>query len=287
MYMKAPMPGSNRLNLYPDEIPQKKLKELMDSGIDIGAFCSASKRPLLITDIYEVFPSLAQWSPEFLHQKIGDRVVEVNTSKTDVFQEYHQPIKMSLKEYSREIQAECTTSGRRLYLGALGINQSFPELKSDICFDALLPQERLGLKYLWYGPQGNTTGLHYDTSDNFFMQMYGQKRWLISEPNSFLNLHPRSALSNYPKITDFNPVKPDFEKFPKAQKVKFYDLMIPPDTVLYIPAYWWHQVISCSTVISVNIWCKTSVLKAEWGALQLIPLYLRNLMGFNIFPKRF
>lgn len=285
--MQAPTPDSNHLNLYPDAIPQRKLKELIDSGVDIGTFCSASKRPLLITDIYEVFPALVQWSPEFLHQKIGDKIVEVNTSKTDVFQEYHQPIKMSLKEYSREIQAEHTTSGRRLYLGALGINQSFPELKADIFFDALLPQERLGLKYLWYGPQGNTTGLHYDTSENFFMQMYGQKRWLISEPDSFLNLHPRSALSQYPKITDFNPLNPDFNKFPKAQKVKFYDLMMQPGSVLYVPDYWWHQVISCSTVVSVNIWCKTSVLKAEWGALQLIPLYLRNLMGFNIFPKRF
>jgi hypothetical protein len=46
-------------------------------------------------------------------------------------------------------------------------------------------------------------------------------------------------------------------------------------------------VMSYSTIISVNIWCKTSIFKAEWGALQLIPLYIRNLMGFNIFPKRF
>jgi hypothetical protein len=278
---------SNPLNLYSDSIPQKKLKELIDSGVDIGTFCSQSRRPLLITDIYEVFPSLAQWSPEFLHEKIGDKSVEVNTSETDVFQEYHRPIQMSLNEYAREISADQTKSGRRLYLGALGINQSFPELKSDILFDSLLPQDRLGLKYLWYGPGGNTTGLHYDTSENFFMQMYGQKRWLISEPNSFLNLHPRSPLSNYPKITDFNPLKPDFEKFPKARKVKFYDLTINPGSVLFVPAYWWHQVMSYNTIISVNIWCKTSILKAEWGALQLVPLYIRNLLGYNIFPKRY
>ena len=285
--MNAPTKDTNQLNLYPDEIPQKKLKDLIDSGVDIGSFCSKSKRPLLITDIYEVFPSLAQWSPEYLHEKVGDKIVEVNTSETDVFQEYHRPIKMSLKEYSHEISTDKPRSGRRLYLGALGINQSFPELKSEILFDALLPQERLGLKYLWYGPGGNTTGLHYDTSENFFMQMYGQKRWVMSEPDSFLNLYPRSALSNYPKVTNFNPLRPDFEKFPKAQKVKFYDLMINPGSVLYVPAYWWHQVISYSPIISVNIWCKTSILKAEWGALQLVPLYIRNLLGFNIFPKRF
>ena len=278
---------SSQLNLYPGQILQRKLKDLVDSGVDLGALCSQSKRPLLITDIYEVFPSLAQWSPEFLHEKVGDKTVEVNTSETDVFQEYHRPIQMSLKEYSHEMSSDHPKAGRRLYLGALGINQSFPELKSEILFDSLLPQERLGLKYLWYGRSGNTTGLHYDTSENFFMQLYGQKRWLISEPGSFLNLYPRSAFSNYPKITDFNPLKPDFDKFPKAEKVKFYDLTMDAGTILYMPAYWWHQVTSYSTIISVNIWCKTSIFKAQWGALQLIPLYIRNLMGFSIFPKRF
>ena len=151
---------SSQLNLYPDKIPQRKLKELIESGVDIGALCSQSKRPLLITDIHEVFPSLAQWSPEFLQEKVGDKIVEVNTSETDVFQEYHRPIRMSMKEYSDEMTSETPKAGRRLYLGALGINQSFPELKSEILFDALLPQERLGLKYLWYGRGGNTTGLH-------------------------------------------------------------------------------------------------------------------------------
>lgn len=190
---------SSQLNLYSGQIPQRKLKDLVDSGVDIGTLCSQSKRPLLITDIYEVFPSLAQWSPEFLHEKVGDKTVEVNTSETDVFQEYHRPIQMSLKEYSNEMSREHPKAGRRLYLGALGINQSFPELKSEILFDTLLPQDRLGLKYLWYGRGGNTTGLHYDTSENFFMQLYGQKRWLISEPNSFFKSASAFGFVKLPK----------------------------------------------------------------------------------------
>ena len=145
-----------------------KLKEFVDKKIDIYEFCSKNKKPLLITNVYEVFPELAQWSPEFLREKAGNKVIEVNTSKTDVFQEYHQPIKMTLDEYAREISLDTPTSGRRLYMGAQGVNQSFPEIKSDIHFDQMLPSEKLGLKYLWYGPGGNTTGLLYDTMDNFF-----------------------------------------------------------------------------------------------------------------------
>lgn len=275
------------LNLYPDQVPTIRLKDLIDSNVDIYTFCSNGKKPLLITDAYEVFPEMAKWSPEFLREKVGNKVINVNTSKTDVFQEYHLPIQMTLEEYSNEIKLDMPTSGRRLYMGAQGVNQSFPELKHDIHFDSLLPDEKLGLKYLWFGPSGNTTGLHYDTADNFFVQLYGQKRWIMSEPYSFLNLYPRSSLSHYPRVTDFNPLKPDFDKFPKARKVKFYDITVDPGNILFAPPYWWHQVISNSTIISVNIWCSTSKLKAEWGALQLIPTYIKTLLGNNIFPKQY
>lgn len=275
------------LNLYPEKVPSVRLKELLDNNIDIYTHCSKRKKPLMITDVYEVFPELAQWSPEFLRQRVGDKIIDVNTSKTDVFQEYHEPIQMTLDEYSREINLEKTTSGRRLYMGAQGINQSFPELKSDIYFDSLLPSEKLGLKYLWYGPGGNTTGLHYDTMDNFFVQLYGQKRWIMSEPDSFINLYPRSSFSHYPRVTDFNPLRPDFERFPKARKVQFYDITVNPGNVLFAPPYWWHQVTSYSTIISVNIWCATTKLKAEWGALQLLPTYIKGILGHSIFPKQY
>ena len=275
------------LNLYPNPVPSKKLKELIDDGINLYELCSKSKTPLLITDIYDVFPSLAKWSPEFLHEKSGGKIIDVNTSKNDVFQEYHQPIQMSLEDYSREMDATETTSGRRLYMGAQGINQCFPELKSEILFDSLLPQEKLGLKYLWYGPGGNTTGLHYDTADNFFIQLYGQKRWLMTNPGNLINLHPRSPFSDYPRVTNFNPLKPDFEQFPRARKVKFYDILVNPGNALFVPPYWWHQVISLNKIISINIWCDTSKLRMEWGALQLIPTYIKSLAGISIFPKQY
>ena len=82
-------------------------------------------------------------------------------------------------------------------------------------------------------------------------------------------------------------MKPDFEKFPKARKVKFYDITVDPGNILFAPPYWWHQVISKSTIISVNIWCSTSKFKAEWGALQLIPTYVKTILGHNIFPKQY
>jgi ectoine hydroxylase-related dioxygenase (phytanoyl-CoA dioxygenase family) len=81
-------------------------------------------------------------------------------------------------------------------------------------------------------------------------------------------------------------VKPDFEKFPKAKKVKFYDLTVHPGSVLFVPPYWWHQVSSVSTSISVSIWCKTGLLKAEWGALQLLPTHIKYFTKQIFLAKR-
>lgn len=269
--------NSNKFNLYPDEIPRIKLKKFIEADVDIYSYCQHLETPLYITDIYEVFPSLEKWAPNFLENKIGDTVVKVNTSETNIFVDYHHPLEISLRDYSKQINSDNPNSGGNLYLSALNIDQNFPDLRSELKIDSLLPQEKLGLKWLWYGPKGNTTGLHYDSSDNFFMQLYGQKRWILSAPNNTLNLHPRSSLSKRPAISDFNPQKPDFDKFPKAHKVKFFDLMMQPGTVLYIPSFWWHQVESCSTAISVNIWCKTSMIKINWGAAHLLPLLIKSL----------
>ena len=276
---------SSQLRLYPDEIPQKKLKELIKSPMDLSALCRRSRKPLLITDIYEVFPTLAQWTPDFLNEKVGDKIVEVNSSDTDVFQEYRPAMKMSLREYSRQISLNSSGVGRRLYMGSLGIHQFLPEIEPDLLFDRLLPDETKHSD-LWYGPGDNTTGLHYDPFNNFFMQLFGEKRWLLTEPNSFLNLHPRSALSSYPRVSDFNPSTPDFEKFHKAKKVKFYDLRIKSGSILFVPPYWWHQVTSFSTSISVSVWCRTSLIKAEWGALQLLPTHIKYFMKHYLLAGR-
>lgn len=93
--------NSNKLSLYLKEIPQKKLKETIDSGTDVYAWCAQLKSSLLITYIYEVFPNLQSWTPSYLEEKIGDTTVRVNTSETNVFVNYDRPLKMSLKEYSK------------------------------------------------------------------------------------------------------------------------------------------------------------------------------------------
>jgi len=123
------------LNLYAEPLPQISLKELVDSGEDLFTRCVEGKKPLLLTKAYEVFPSLATWSPEFLRQKIGSKIIHVMTSKTGLFQEYYDETKMSFSDYVNEIEADNPNPARKLYMGSQPVAQFFPELLPDIHFD--------------------------------------------------------------------------------------------------------------------------------------------------------
>jgi ribosomal protein L16 Arg81 hydroxylase len=171
-------------------------------------------------------------------------------------------------------------------MGSQPVAHFFPELLPEIHFDHLLPKDLPGHPDLWYGPGGNTTGLHFDPQYNFFMQLYGIKRFLLSEPSSFSKLSPRSAFSKYPRVTDFNPLKPDFDRFPKARRVKFYDVTMEPGSILYLAPYWWHQVMSYTTIISLNIWLETPKLMANRCSVQMLPTYLKTLLAKTLFAQK-
>ena len=280
-YISLPSPA-----LYSDPIPQRNLKELLAEESDLFTFCTQTSRPFLFKNIFEVLPTLKNWSPEFLKDKIGNKIVSVNTSKTGVFQEYHKEIPLDFKSYTDIVTSDGLHNGSKVYMGGQVINKDFPELIPEIKFDTLLPKEKIGSKYLWFGPGNNVTGLHYDASYNFFVQLYGSKRFLFSAPSNFKKLYPRSAFSNYPMVSDVNPLELDDKKFPKAKSVKYYDIKIDAGSALYIPPYWWHQVISRDLIISVNLYCDTPKFLPEYGSFHLFPTYIRTLLKDTILTNR-
>ena len=51
---------------------------------------------------------------------------------------------------------------------------------------------------------------------------------------------------------------PDYNKYPNILKAKKIEITVPRGNILFLPAYWWHQVYSINTSISVNIWSEPS-----------------------------
>ena len=44
------------------------------------------------------------------------------------------------------------------------------------------------IAHLWYGSAGSRTRPHFDFYENFFMQVLGEKRWLLAPPAAFAEM---------------------------------------------------------------------------------------------------
>ena len=134
---------------------------------------------------------------------------------------------------------------------------------------------------LWVGQKGVVTHAHYDSFDNFIVQIRGEKRWTLFPPNItdthlhyYPFLHPSHAQSQI-DLTDVN--KRLFEKFKGARGLSG---VLKAGQVLYVPAFWTHFVEALSPTISFNAWSFTSQSDSMSTVFEIFDVY-RPLEGYD------
>ena len=114
--------------------------------------------------------------------------------------------------------------------------------------EALHPVENMeeqNSMHLWISSPGVIAYPHYDTSDNIFLQLRGEKRFCLASPdvtirdlNLYPALHPR-----YRQIQDL-------ESFETRMTVR----TLHPGDLLLLPAYYLHKVEALNASTSINLW---------------------------------
>ncbi|XP_067936341.1 jmjC domain-containing protein E-like [Watersipora subatra] len=192
------------------------------------------------------------------------------------------PTNMKFSEYIYLMQNISTGKIKNVsaYLEYSSIRQYFPELEEDIS-EMSFVESYLKLKHLniWLS-DGNTVGkLHFDPFDNFLCMIDGRKELLLFEPHDNQQLYeahiPEAefsvSLNGYHfrrnKLLEstsmvMSPIdihKPDFQRFPKFKQAKPLNCTIEEGEVLFMPAFWWHEVQSYPSLtknrnLAVNYW---------------------------------
>ncbi|XP_066934010.1 bifunctional peptidase and (3S)-lysyl hydroxylase JMJD7-like [Clytia hemisphaerica] len=194
---------------------------------------------------------------------------------------------MKFGEFMDLVEGKNNPNNMSAYLEYSSIREYFPELEYDLDQMPFAP-DLLKLSHLniWIS-NGRTLGkLHFDPFDNFLCQLRGNKRLTIFEPHRNYDLyeaHIQEAMLGYnPKSGKFrnhelldstsmvmSPIdilKPDFDRFSNFTRAKPMECHLNEGDVLFLPAFWWHEVQSYPNAVeqrnlAVNFWYKPFLTK--------------------------
>jgi len=121
---------------------------------------------------------------------------------------------------------------------------------------------------LWLGAAKAHTALHHDHMHNLVVQLEGVKRFTIFAPQDspYLARDTEGKRGvNYSRI--HTPSEVDLAQFPEYRWSTPYIVELRPNDVFFMPAYWWHEVLTLKSALMLNYW---------W------PATLRELRGVDL-----
>jgi hypothetical protein len=194
-----------------------------------------------------------KWSFEYFSQTAGSENVlivgapgltqPINQTEVDVEI-------LKVKELVRDIQV-----GGEKYLRFSPLVEKNKSLAADLNFEWLTsmrgPRTFARTFYLFLGGKGRKTYLHSDQPCNLFVQVTGEKRWVLYDVEDAPLVYPVLTNSAYVNsaITNENF---DHEKFPLFRYAKPLIAHLKPGDILYVPPYMWHQVENLTESIAVG-----------------------------------
>lgn len=237
--------------------------------------------PVLVAGVAQRWGSLDRWQPRRLAELIRDDPMPVSISEgvydfnphADNWLPRETIVQMPVRELVRRIETR-TNERECLYLNQQSIPRRLPELMAHMSLPPLVPEDSIQDVFLWLGSQGNISSLHFDQPNNFFIQLHGIKRFKLYSPHDYANLYPSQTIGHFSRV---NIDAPDLAAHPLLAQARGFEVTVNAGDMLYLPPFWWHQVYSDSTSVSVSVF---------WRAYthQLaVPAFLRGLPA--LYPK--
>lgn len=239
-------------------IPRENATKLSQTAFDERFFLP--KKPVVLEGGANHWKAVQCWGPEYFLKIIPEKQIGIFLfeRKNDQWQRALLegiPMKQAI-EWMQENQ----NPDRKYYILKDGISKNYPELSNDFSFPAWAPSAKTHFANLWFGESGNTTPLHYDTVENFLVQIYGRKQVRLFSPQDTPYLYPHHAQTggrlNFSRIRDLDaPLDKTFPLFAHAEQ---HLAILEPGDMLYLPPGWWHEVRTLDLGISLNFWFNPS-----------------------------
>ena len=221
-------------------------KYFLDNFYSVGV-------PVVVSGLFDHWPALRKWSPQYIIDKLGDIDVEVmghrNSDKNYELNRDEHKIRVRLSDFNKIVLGDATND---FYMVAHNFSMSGPlaELSEDILAvpGVLRPPDNLSAINFWFGPSGTVTPLHHDSTNVLLGQIWGEKRVIVYPWQEIHLLYNEVAA-----FSRFDPERPDYTEFPLAEHATRMEVTLKPGDALFIPIGTWHQVRSLSPSISLSM----------------------------------
>jgi lysine-specific demethylase 8 len=222
------------------------------SALDVETFERAfcGRAPVIISGAMQGWPACGLWSQSWFAEHYG---------KLDVAVQTWTNARMGAEQMTLGRLVEAIRDGNGTYhcLARQPVFDSAPELRSHFVAPAFVRAERLDT-YLFLGPQGLVTPIHFELSDGLLCQIAGRKRALLFAPELRTRLGYPPLYRRKFFFGAFDPENPDPALAADASLSAFAG-EVGPGEILYVPSRWHHHVRSLEASISVNFLWKRPV----------------------------
>lgn len=218
----------------------------------------ARNLPVILAGAAAGWSAVARWTPDYLKQRIGDHMVQVQADRTsDPDYELYKDRHARQMPFSDFVDQITRADGARndLYMTAYNASQNdgaLSAIRGDMgMIDRYLDptaDNRYGL--MWIGPAGTVTPMHHDLTNNLLVQVAGRKVVklvpAIQADAMYNHIHVFSALG------DIEHPAFDMERFPDFAQARVLDVTLLPGDALFLPIGWWHQVRSLDFSVTLT-----------------------------------
>lgn len=228
-------------------------------------------KPVVLVGGTRGWPAHASWNVEYLTQLAGHRPVTARLIRDRTFQTDPDRGYLGRKvtlTFGELLDSFSAVGFRKEYYYMGGTNLmaregsgepvELPELAGDVAVPELWRQDRpLERSTLWISRGEPSSPLHFDRFDNFLVMVRGSKTVYLLPPGEARHLSPHPHSSVLPHMSSLDLQQPDLQKHPRSSRLRGFRADIAETDLLFIPAYWWHQVQSYGLNIAVNFWFAT------------------------------
>ncbi|KAM6973455.1 bifunctional peptidase and (3S)-lysyl hydroxylase JMJD7 [Aplochiton taeniatus] len=242
-------------------------------------------KPCIIRNAFSHWPALSKWSPTYLREAVGSKVISVavtpngyadavNGDRFVMPEERHMTFSSLLDVVEGKVEKQGVFYVQKQ---CSNLTEELPELTGDVEPHITWMSEALGklpdAVNFWLGEASAVTSMHKDHYENLYCVISGEKHFILLPPTDrpFIPyelyqpaVYRQREDGNFEVVDEkdsdkvpwipLDPLNPDLERYPDYRHARPLHCTVRAGEMLYLPSLWFHHVRQSHGCIAVNFW---------------------------------